>query len=258
MTSDILTTIFFCGLKEHSKGLLRLGEEKTILIVEDDERLADFTATYLDQKGFSVQIEHRGDNAIDRINEMEPDLVILDIQLPGLDGLSVCREVRSTYNGPIIMLTASGEDTDKVVGLEVGADNYLPKPVNPRVLLAHIRAALRRDGMDRDSSERQTADIVRIGKLTVDVRRRIARFKAEELPLSGAEFSLLLLLARHVGAVVSREEIYRRLQGKEYDGLDRRIDARISKLRRMLGDDPRSPRWIKTVHGVGYVLVPEE
>ncbi|MCP4606408.1 MAG: response regulator [Proteobacteria bacterium] len=240
------------------QGACILSKRKSILIVEDDIRLADFTATYLDQKGFDVQIEHRGDNTIERIRELNPNLVILDIQLPGLDGLSICREVRPTYKGPIIMLTASGEDMDKVVGLEVGADNYLAKPVSPRVLLAHIRAALRRVETNPTSTHKPLPDTVRAGKLIIEGKRRIAILNKKDLLLSSAEFDLLSLLALHAGEVISRDEIYRKLQGKGYDGMDRTVDARISRLRKIMGDNPRAPRWIKTVHGVGYILVPEE
>ncbi len=230
---------------------------KRILIVEDDERLADFISTYLKSQTFEVFIEGRGDRAAQRVLELSPDLILLDIQLPGIDGLTVCRQIRPDFPGPIIMLTASGEEMDQVVGLEIGADNYLPKPVSPRVLLAHIRAALRRPAVDTAEAA-PPADTVVVGRLTVDNKRRSASLEKRQLDLSSAEFDLLMLLAQHAGSVVSRETIFRTLRGREYDGLDRTIDARISKLRKTLGDNPKAPHWIKTIHGVGYILALDE
>ncbi len=231
-----------------------MTDSKRILIIEDDERLADFISTYLRSQNFEVFIEGHGDRAAHRVHELNPDLILLDIQLPGIDGLTVCRRIRPDFPGPIIMLTASGDEMDQVVGLEVGADNYLPKPVSPRLLLAHIRAALRRPAGDTPEAA-SPENIVTVGRLLVDNKRRLATLGKRQLSLSSSEFDLLMLLAQHAGSVVSRETIYQTLHGREYNGLDRTIDSKISNLRKILGDKPKNPHWIKTVHGVGYILV---
>lgn len=218
-----------------------------ILVVEDDERLASLLAELLTQAGYQVDLESRGDLAIDRIRDAQPALVLLDVNLPGTDGFSVCRAVRDSYPGRILILTARGEEIDEVVGLELGADDYMAKPVSPRRLLARVKALLRRP-------DAGTTAIIRNGPLVIDPQSRSVRLSDQTLTLSTAEFELLLLLAQRLGEVVSREDIYRALRGVEYGGLDRSIDLRISRLRKHLGDNPRRPTWIKTVHGVGYLL----
>lgn len=218
-----------------------------ILIAEDDQRLAALLAELLEQSGYAVTVETRGDNAAARIAEELPDLVILDINLPGMDGLSVCRSVREAYPGRILILTARGDEVDEVIGLELGADDYMAKPVSPRRLLARIKALLRRPDATRDA-------LIRNGDLVIDPQSRTAALRGTPLSLSTAEFDLLLLLARRAGEVVSRDDIYRSLRGLEYGGMDRSVDLRISRLRKHLGDNPRRPTWIKTVHGVGYLL----
>ncbi|KAA3614302.1 MAG: DNA-binding response regulator [Planctomycetota bacterium] len=221
-----------------------------ILLVEDDERLARLIAELLHSNGYEVQIASRGDTGLEQILQGSPDLVLLDVNLPGMDGFSVCRRVRSQYSGRIIMVTARGDDVDEVVGLELGADDYLAKPVNPRVLLARVAAVLRRPVRQARSSEK-----VRIGEMTVDPLRREARLDGKRLELRSAEFDLLWLLARRAGEVVSRQEIFRELRGLDYDGLDRSIDLRISRIRKALGH--RAGRYIQTVRGRGYLLVRE-
>ncbi len=222
--------------------------QTTILLVEDDLKLAALIKEYLEQQSFAVTVEPRGDRANAAIDDQRPDLVILDIMLPGTDGLTVCRQARPRYAGPILMLTARGEDLDEVVGLEVGADDYLKKPVRPRVLLARIRTLLRRAGGPSANDRR-----VEIGNLVVDATRRTATVGGAEVDLTSAEFDLLWLLAQHAGEALSRDQIYRELRGIEHDGIDRSIDLRVSRLRTKLGDTDAV--LIKSVRGVGYQLV---
>ncbi len=222
-----------------------------ILLVEDDRELASMVADFLTPHGFTVDIERRGDRAVERIHADLHDVIILDVNLPGLDGFSVCRTVRSEFKGPILILTARGDEVDEVVGLEVGADDYLAKPVRPRVLLARLRAQLRK--MTVPNSE-QSGNRIAIGTLLVDAGRRAVEMNGREVSLTSAEFDLLWLLAENVGQVVSRCDIYQRLHGVKYDGLDRSIDLRISRLRKKLGDDPVNPQRIKAVRSIGYLL----
>ena len=222
-----------------------------ILVVEDDVRLGNLVVELLGLQGMEAELEPRGDVALERILAERPDLVVLDIGLDGLDGVSVCRAVRARgYQRPVLMVTARGEEHDEILGLEVGADDYLTKPVSPPRLLARVRALLRRSSPVAAGR----AQPFRVGELVVDPRRRAAELAGAPLPLSTAEFDLLHLLMRHAGEVVSRDDILRELRGLEHDGLDRSPDLRISRLRRALGDDPKSPTWIKTVHGAGYLL----
>ena len=229
-----------------------------ILVVEDDAKLAGLVQEYLETNGYVVTLEGRGDRAPERILTERPDLVVLDLMLPGLDGLAVCREVRPSFDGAILMLTARGEEVDEVMGLEIGADDYLAKPVQPRRLLARIQSLLRRvdRGQRRPAGPEPLGRLV-IGHLVVDAGNRKVTFKERDVELTTAEFDLLWLLCRNVGRVVSRERIYTELRGIPYDGLDRSMDLRIARLRRKLGDDARQPRLIKSVRGAGYLLVEE-
>lgn len=234
-------------------------ENWRILIVEDDERLATLTKDYLESNGLQVSVEGDGARAIDRIKDEQPDLVVLDLMLPGEDGLAVCRIVRPHYSGPILMLTARTEDLDQVLGLEMGADDYVAKPVRPRVLLARIRALLRRS-KDQPETEAETTSAEKrltFGPLVIDSSMREAWLNEESIDLTSAEFDLLWLLARNAGHVLTREEIFHQLRGIEYDGQDRSIDVRVSRIRPKVGDDPINPRRIKTVRSKGYLFVKE-
>ncbi len=224
-----------------------------ILLVEDDRRLSDLVGEYLCRNGFEVAKEYRGDRAAETILSRLPDLVILDLMLPGKDGLEVCREVRDRYHGPILMLTARDEDIDQVVGLEIGADDYVTKPVQPRVLLARIRSLLRRLGRDRQ--EDLNNDPINYGMLHIDYASRSVQLDGEEIELTSTEFELLWLLACHAGEVLSRDNILDAMRGIQYDGMDRSVDVRVSRLRRKLGDNPNHPTRIKTVRGKGYLFV---
>jgi two-component system response regulator RstA len=241
-------------------GVEQTNESWRILIVEDDERLADLTREYLESNGLRVSLETHGGAAVERIRNEQPDLVVLDLMLPGEDGLSICRRVRPVYSGPIIMLTARTDDLDQVLGLEMGADDYIGKPVQPRVLLARIRAMLRRvDNTPVAGAESNAEEPVRLqfNDLVVDRSMREAWLSDESIDLTSAEFDLLWLLASNAGRVLSREEIFTALRGIEYDGQDRSIDVRVSRIRPKIGDDPIHPRRIKTVRSKGYLFVKE-
>jgi len=226
-----------------------------ILLVEDDQRLADLTAEYFRQNDLTVAVEARGDRAIARFRSEQPRIVLLDLMLPGVDGLTVCRELRELFDGPILIFTARDSDIDQVIGLEAGADDYVAKPVDPMVLLARTRALLRRV---EDSGNRQTpVGEIALGQLKISEAAQEVWLDGQNIELTTQEFELLQLLARHAGKILSREEIFHQLRGIDYDGLDRSIDGRISKLRRKLGDSATKPTRIKTVWGKGYLVVPD-
>jgi len=223
-----------------------------VLIVEDDERLASLTQEYLIRNGLEVGVEADGSRAIRRIIDEQPDMVVLDLMLPGADGLTVCREVRPHYSLPILMLTARTDDMDQVLGLEMGADDYVAKPVQPRVLLARIRALLRRTEKVEEGQQR-----LDFGELVIDNGARAVLLHEQAVEFTSAEYDLLWLLASNAGKILSREDIFERLRGIEYDGQDRSIDVRISRIRPKIGDDPDNPRRIKTVRSKGYLFVKE-
>ena len=225
-----------------------------ILLIEDDRRLADLTAEYFRQNGLSVEIEPRGDRAVAHFRDARPRVVLLDLMLPGADGLSLCRELRQMFTGPILIFTARDSDIDQVIGLEAGADDYVSKPVDPMVLLARTRAHLRR--VEERPQRDTVADIV-MGELRISDASHEVWLDGKRVNLTTQEFELLYLLARCAGKVLSRKEIFRSMRDIEYDGLDRSIDGRISKLRRKLNDSATKPERIKTVWGKGYLLVPD-
>jgi len=228
-----------------------------ILLIEDDQRLAELTAEYLRKNDFEVAIEARGDAAEARILGERPDLVILDVMLPGKDGFEVCRAVRPHYAGVILMLTARDEDFDQILGLELGADDYIAKPVPPRLLLARIKALLRRAPSTIGNAlagEPGELTELAFGSFRISQATRSAHLGTDEIDLTTAEFDLLWLLARHAGSILSRDDLLQQLRGIGFDGLDRSIDARISRLRKKLGDDPENPTRIKTVRAKGYLF----
>ncbi len=229
----------------------------TLLLVEDDVRLSALVVEYLEKNGLNVETEFRGDTAVQRILDLQPDLVILDLMLPGLDGFEVCKQIRTQFQRPILMLTAKDEDIDQIVGLEIGADDYVVKPVQPRLLLARIKALLRRSTENDTNTAKTTNKELDFGALKISHTARSVMFNETVLPLTTIEFDLLWLLAKHAGHVLSREKISTALSGIEYDGLDRSIDIRISRLRKLLQDGSAKPQGIKTVRGKGYLFVAE-
>ncbi|MCK5725553.1 MAG: response regulator [Thiotrichaceae bacterium] len=229
----------------------------TILLIEDDKRLSAVIAEYLEKQGLQVEVEYRGDTAVQRILTLQPDLVILDLMLPGLDGLTVCQEVRSQYNKPILMLTAKDEDIDQIVGLELGADDYVIKPVQPRILLARIRSLLRRSQTTKVTTIASSTPQKQyhFGALKINDSERTVTLHQQAITLTTIEFDLLWFLATHAGEILSRDVIFSALSGIEYDGLDRSVDIRISRLRKLLEVEPSDPKGIKTVRGKGYLFV---
>lgn len=222
-----------------------------ILLVEDDQKLALLVKQYLESSNFSVKIESDGNRTIGTIERFEPDLIILDIMLPGRDGLSICKEIRPTFNGPILMLTARNEDFDQVLGLEFGADDYVIKPAEPRVLLARIKALLRRGSF----STNEPMGILEFGSLRIDSASRDIHLDGEKVQLSTHEFDLLLIIAKNAGSILSRDYLFSKLYNREYDGLDRTMDVRISQLRKKLNDSSEEAFRIKTIWGKGYLFV---
>lgn len=221
-----------------------------VLLVEDDESLAQWVSEYLTEQSFEVVLCQRGDQAIAAVKKHQPDLVLLDLMLPGKDGISVCRELRAFFHKPVIMMTAKGEEIDEVLGLEVGASDYIIKPVRPRILLARINAVLR-----GKQSQNDTEDTLTIGQLSIDAIARDVFFNNEKLALSNAEYSLLYFLASHADQILDRDAVFLATKGREYDGLDRSVDVLISALRKKIGDDSQNPTKIKTIWGKGYLFV---
>jgi DNA-binding response OmpR family regulator len=227
----------------------RVAAGPRVLIVDDDEKLNTLLAEYLGGFGFSVRTVAHPVAGLRAIDADPPDIVVLDVMLPEMDGFAVCRKVREKSRVPIVMLTARGEVADRVVGLELGADDYLPKPFEPRELVARIQAVLRR-GVADASAER-----VRVGALELNGAARTAALDGAALPLTGAEFDLLSLLVRHRGRVLSRDRIMDETRGVDWEAFDRSVDVLISRLRQKLGDDPRRPGFIRTVRGAGYTWI---
>jgi two-component system phosphate regulon response regulator OmpR len=219
-----------------------------ILLIEDDPRLAEMVKNYLGEAGFAVTVAGRGNDGIALEAREAFDALVLDLMLPDIDGLEVCRRIRARSQTPILMLTARGDAMDRVVGLEVGADDYLPKPFEPREMLARLRAILRRRGRE------QRNDILRFGRLEIDAGSRTARLDGNECALTSYQFSLLLTLAQHAGRVMSRDAIMDAMKNEKIDAFDRSIDVHISRIRAAIEDDPKKPRRIVTVRGSGYVF----
>jgi two-component system response regulator RstA len=227
-----------------------------ILVVEDDLPLAESIQEYLTYEGYQVEIVSNGVQAVSHILEWQPALVMLDIMLPGKDGLTVCREVRPKYNGYILMFTAREEEIDQIVGLEIGADDYLLKPVKPRLLLAKIKAFLRRELSTEAPNEHQQPNVcMNFGQLTIDTQKRSVILSDEPIPLTDGEYDLLVTLARHADNILSRNDLVEQVKGHYYDGIERGVDNHISQLRKKLGDNARNPFKIKTIRTKGYLFV---
>lgn len=236
-----------------------------ILLVEDDIALADWMADYLVAREFKVTTCYRGDEAVEQILTLQPDIVLLDGMLPGMDGMDVCKAVRDKFKQPIIMITARDEEIDEVLGLEMGADDYITKPVRARVLLARIRGQLRlhdkisqqaviEDSNDIDTKEELEQGILQFNGLVIKEQTRTVTLDEQLIKLSSNEFDVLVFLAKKAGQVVSRKELVAHFRGFDYDGFDRSIDLRISRLRKKLHDDSSEPFRIKTIWGKGYLF----
>jgi two-component system phosphate regulon response regulator OmpR len=219
-----------------------------ILLVEDDRRLADMLLEYLGQAGFSITVASRGGAALEKLGAAEYDAVVLDLMLPDMDGLDVCRQLRARYDTPVLMLTARGDAVDRIVGLELGADDYLPKPFEPRELVARLRAIMRR--RVRGESENS----LRFGRLELDTAARAVRLDGKPCELTGYQFDLLMALAKNAGRVLSREVLMDLVKGEEFESFDRSIDVHISRIRAVIEDNPKKPRRIITVRAAGYVF----
>ena len=226
--------------------------DRTLLVIDDDEKLNRLLKRFLRDYGFEVYSAVDADEGLKKVRTVQPDLVILDVMLPGMNGFDVCKRIRESNAVPIIMLTARGDVTDKVVGLELGADDYLPKPFEPRELVARIQAVLRR--IRNTGADRRRC----FGSLTIDFHRRLAFLDDRDVELTTSEFAALDLLVRQAGRVLDRDEIMQALRGIDSECFNRVVDITMSRLRQKLGDDPKHPQYIKTVWGTGYMFVARE
>jgi two-component system alkaline phosphatase synthesis response regulator PhoP len=220
---------------------------KEILVVDDEPRIAEICRDYLQRAGFKVITAGSGEDALTLARTRRPDLIVLDLRLPGMDGLDVTRTLRKQSNVPIILLTARVEESDKLIGLELGADDYLTKPFSPRELVARVRAVFRRIDIGPGQS-----DVIRALDVTLDVPRMQARVGRRSIELTSTEFELLATMMRQPGRVFTRSQLLDAIRGVEVESFDRAIDAHVKNLRRKLESDPRNPRYVLTVYGVGY------
>jgi DNA-binding response OmpR family regulator len=223
-----------------------------VLVIDDDVELCTLVAEYLSTEGFGVECVHDGERGLQRANGGEYTLAVLDVMLPGINGFEVLRRIRATSRLPVLLLTARGEDVDRIVGLEIGADDYLPKPFNPRELVARIRAILRRTRADGKPTQ-PAPDIVRVGEVELDPATRTVRHEGRPVDLTSVEFNLLEVLLREAGHVVPRERLVNAVLSRKFSPFDRSIDMHVSKVRKKLGD-AESDEHIKTVRGVGYIF----
>jgi two-component system alkaline phosphatase synthesis response regulator PhoP len=220
---------------------------QTILVVEDERQIAEIASDYLTRAGFAVVVSSDGASALELARSRQPSLIVLDLGLPRVDGLEVAKRLRLESNVPIIMLTARVEESDRLAGLEIGADDYLTKPFSPRELVARVQAVLRRSG-----SASLTTALVRLGDLVLDVPRLKVTRAGQPIELTASEFQLLLTMARQPGRVFTRAQLLDAVRGDEIESFDRAIDAHVKNIRRKLEPDPRDPRYIETVYGIGY------
>jgi DNA-binding response OmpR family regulator len=223
--------------------------KKKILIIDDDRKLNALLADYLAKYNFDVNAATEPERALTELKKTDPDIIILDIMLPGMDGFEVCRRIRKLYSIPIIMLTARGEVADRIVGLELGADDYLPKPFEPRELVARLQSILRRSSGD------QKRDRISFGGLEIDYLRHQVKRDGRPVDLTTMEFEILSLFTKNPGVVLSRDVIFEKIKGLDADSFDRSIDVMISRLRSKLDDDPQNPAYVKTIWGAGYKFI---
>lgn len=233
-------------------------ETPKILVVDDDMRLRSLLERYLVEQGFTVRSAAHSEQ-MDRLLERENfHLLVLDLMLPGEDGLSICRRLRQSDNNiPIVMLTAKGDEVDRIIGLELGADDYIPKPFNPRELLARINAVLRRRTHEAPGAPALEENVISFGDYSLNLATREMQKGDENMPLTSGEFAVLKALVSHPRVPLSRDKLMNLARGRDYSALERSIDVQVSRLRRMLEDDPAKPRYLQTVWGLGYVFVPD-
>jgi DNA-binding response OmpR family regulator len=232
-----------------------VSDTPNVLVVDDDAGIRDLLADYLAKQGMAVATARDGREMDERLASFAPDLIVMDLMLPGEDGLALTRRLKAARDVPVIMLSARGEDIDRIVGLEVGADDYLPKPFNPRELLARIRAVLRRRG-GAATGEREAGGIARFGPFALDLVAQSLSREGADIPLTQAEFTLLKLFVEHPNRALSRDQIMDWLKGFDRDPFDRSIDVRVTRLRKKLEDDAANPVYIRTVWGQGYLFSP--
>jgi len=225
---------------------------ENILIIDDDGKLNNLLIDYFSKFGFKTTAVTHPEEGFKVLRRRLPDILILDVMLPGMDGFEVCKEIRREYSVPIIMLTARGEVTDRIVGLELGADDYLPKPFEPRELVARIQSVLRR------SSENLKSDLVKFGRLIVDFKKRSVLLDGRPVDLTAAEFEILSVFVKNPGRVLNRDQILEKIRGIEWEPFNRSVDVLMSRLRQKLNDDPKNPSFFKTVWGTGYMFIGEK
>jgi DNA-binding response OmpR family regulator len=222
-----------------------------VLLIEDDSRLAALVAEYLSKAGYRVAAAANGAEGLERLAQEPYDALVLDLSLPDMDGLEVCRRLRARWELPVLMLTARGEAADRIVGLEIGADDYLPKPFEPRELLARLKAILRRGRAKSDP-------VLRFGRLEIDRDARAVRVAGAQRSLTSFQFALLVALAENAGRVLSREALMDLVRGEKLEAFDRSIDVHVSRIRAAIEDDPKKPRRVITVRGAGYVFAKQQ
>jgi DNA-binding response OmpR family regulator len=232
------------------------AQRTRILVIDDDKKLCRLIVDYLTPMGYEVALAHSGPDGVEKATTESWSALILDVMLPGLDGFEVLKQIRKTSDVPVLMLTARGEEADRIVGLEIGADDYLPKTFSTRELLARLRAVTRRasNTAARGNADEREPDIV-VGQLRIDPNTRTSVFREQPLTLTPVEYDLLASLARARGRVKTREQLLEEIRDRNYDVFDRSIDVHISALRKKLGDDPKEPRFIKTVRAAGYMFI---
>ncbi|MDP3625749.1 MAG: response regulator transcription factor [Hydrogenophaga sp.] len=233
-----------------------------LLMIEDDARLAKMVAEYLGQSGFEVTHAADGEAGLEQLQLIQPELVILDLMMPGIDGLEVCRRIRALQGDvarvPVLMLTAKGDPMDRIIGLELGADDYLPKPFEPRELLARVRAVLRRRGETGSASVSRSTPVMRFGSLDIDRDARTVLVAGQACELTSYQFDLLVAMAERAGRVLTRDQIMEAVRGRELEAFDRSIDVHIGRIRNAIEVDSKDPKRILTVRGVGYVFAKQQ
>jgi DNA-binding response OmpR family regulator len=233
-----------------------------LLMIEDDARLAKMVVEYLGQSGFEVTHAADGEAGLEQLQLIQPELVILDLMMPGIDGLEVCRRIRALQGDvarvPVLMLTAKGDPMDRIIGLELGADDYLPKPFEPRELLARVRAVLRRRGETGSASVSRSTPVMRFGSLDIDRDARTVLVAGQACELTSYQFDLLVAMAERAGRVLTRDQIMEAVRGRELEAFDRSIDVHIGRIRNAIEADSKDPKRILTVRGVGYVFAKQQ